>query len=105
MGASNDREDPGQAAQGDLLYQDYWMVHNYTSQPIYKAPRDVAVYRTGPTSGGRPSFSGQSNASYKYYRGVGTAQVDGNYWLTTPQGFWFNAGPTPPDFGTSPWQA
>lgn len=103
IGAGTDREDPGQRANGALLYQDYWMVHQYTKQPIYKAPRDVAVYRTGPTSGGQPSFSGQNNTGYKYYRSVGTAQVDGNYWLTTPQSFWFNAGPTPPDFGTSPW--
>lgn len=102
-GASNDRNDPGRVAQPDLLYQDYWMVHNYTNQPIYKTPRDVALYRSSPTGGGNPSFSGQSSASYKYYRSVGTVQVDGNYWLTTPQHFWFNAGPTPPDFGTSPW--
>jgi hypothetical protein len=105
VGASNDRDDPGQTANGALLYQDYWMVHNHTKQPIYQAPRDVAVYSPGPTSGGQPEWTGQTNSSYKYYRTVGTAQVDGNYWLTTPQSFWFNVGPTQPDFGTSPWAA
>jgi hypothetical protein len=104
-GAGADRADPGQTANGALLYQDYWMVHGNTYQPIYKASRDCAIYRTGPTSGGLPAWSGQSNSNYKYYRPVTTYQVDSDYWLGNNHAFWFNAGPTLPEFGQSPWLA
>lgn len=102
-GASADRPDPASVAQGNLLYQDYWMVHGYTEQAVYQASRDCAVYRAAPSFGGLPGWTGQSSTAYKYYRNVYTYQVDADYWIANQNGFWFNAGPTLPDFGTSPW--
>jgi len=102
LGASNTFPDPAAEVVGNRLYQDYWMVHSYTLQPYYKAAPDVLYYEALPIYGGLPYFNGNSNSGERYMLTGSLVQFDGNYWLSL-NNFWFNMGPTEPDFGGAKW--
>lgn len=101
-GASNLYADPAAEVVGNRLYQDYWMVHSYTYQPYYKAAPDVLYYEGLPIYGGLPYFYGNGSSGTRYMHTGSLVQFDGNYWLSI-YNFWFNMGPTEPDFGGAKW--
>ena len=101
-GASNDRADPAAEVVGSRLYQDFWMVHSLTYQPYFKMAPDVLYYEVEPIFGGLPYLYGYNSYQTRYMVQGYLKQFDGNYWLSL-YNFWFNMGPTVPDFGGAKW--
>jgi hypothetical protein len=96
LGETADQDDPGSVARGNVLYQDYWMIHPVTYQPLWQAPRDVLCYRSAISDGGNgPSMYTQNNTSYKGFRTGTTYSSNGRYYLSF-NNYWFDMGESPP---------